>query len=104
MPRFKNLPPAAYVVENGQFPEGPFRADTPPAVRAAAAFARRLIWFMGGAQESQRKFAAKAGVSQAVISRIANGQNLPDLATIANLEEALVEDLWMPVRDRFKIQ
>jgi DNA-binding phage protein len=100
MPRRKSNPPISYLEMNGAYPEGPFVEGTPPAVIAAAAFVQRLLFEMGHGWGAQSAMAKKAGVSQGLISRIVRGESLPDLATVANLEQALKADLWQPWSDR----
>jgi transcriptional regulator with XRE-family HTH domain len=55
---------------------------------------------MGNGWGAQSAMAKKAGVSHGLISRIVRGESLPDLATVANLEQALMADLWQPWTDR----
>jgi hypothetical protein len=96
MPRNKTKPPISYLAPGGTYPDGPFIAETPPAVIAASAFVKKLIYDMGDGWGSQSAMSKKAGVSQGLISRIVRGESLPDLATVANLEAALMVDLWEP--------
>lgn len=100
MPRNKTNPPLSYLQEGASYPDGPFVTDTPPAVIAAAAFVRRLNFDMGDGWGAQSAMSKKAGVSQGLISRIVRGESLPDLATVANLEAALMVDLWEPWSQR----
>lgn len=96
MPRSKTNPPISYLAPGGTYPEGPFVDGTPPAVIAASGFVKKLVFDMGDGWGSQSAMSKKAGVSQGLISRIVRGESLPDLATVANLEAALMVDLWEP--------
>ena len=85
-------PPAAHVTENGRFPNGPYRRDTPKEVFLAAGLSTRLNTKIG--DRSIRHIARQADLSPQTILNTLNGTSWPDLRTIARLETALDADLW----------
>lgn len=100
----------------GSYPFGPFVADTPQPVLAAAAFAFNLTMYMNGAydpdgsgrfsfvQEKQLTLAKKAGVSQGVLSRVLNGETYPDIITVSLLEHYIGWQLWGTLEHRYNRQ
>lgn len=84
--------PASYVDENGQFPHGPFKPDTPQEVYLAAGLAFRLKY--SSRRYSIRYIAKKAGLSPQTVLNILNGKSWPDLRTIARLEIVFDYQLW----------
>ncbi len=84
--------PATYVTEDGQFPSGPFRRDTPREVFLAAGLADRLRSELYN--RSIRFIARQAGLSPQTLVNILDGTTWPDLRTIARLEIAVRERLW----------
>ena len=88
------LPPASFVTDGGEWPTGPFREDAGPYVTVTAGLVQRLQSVMRERDLSLRAVAAPAGIDPTSLSRLITGKVVPDLATIANLEQALDVDLW----------
>lgn len=114
MPRKKKQEPKDFLKQDGVYPFGPFEQNVPEDALAAACFAKSLIHFMNGElpndeffelgkRESQLSLSVKAGVSQAVISRILAGRSYPDISTIANLEFYTRSQLWCGPEEREKL-
>ncbi len=87
-------PPASFVVESGHWPEGPFRADTPLYATVTAHLVQRLQAEMTQRRLSLRALAVPAGIDPTSLSRLVTGKVVPDLGTIATLEQELGVDLW----------
>ena len=85
-------PPATYLTENGLFPGGPYRRDTPREVFLADAVAHRLKEVT--TRLSIRFVARRADLSPQTILNIINGKSWPDLRTIARLEIGMNHKLW----------
>lgn len=88
------LPPASFIADNGLWPSGPFRAQTPAYASVTAALVARIAAVMEQRGLSLRAVAVPAGIDPTSLSRLLTGKVVPDLATIANLEQALDTDLW----------
>ncbi len=86
------LPPATFVT--GEWPGGPFQADTPVYALVTAALVERLRAVMDRRGLSLRAVAVPAGIDPTSLSRLITGKVVPDLATIAGLEQVLQADLW----------
>ena len=84
--------PASYLEENGRFPVGPFKPETPQEVYLAAGLASRLVYAIQ--KDSIRYIAKKADLSPQTILNILNGRSWPDLRTIARLEIVFDYQLW----------
>ena len=84
--------PATYLEQNGNFPDGPFRPESPPEVYLAAALADRLKY--ATRRESIRYIAKLADLSPQTILNVLNGKSWPDLRTIARLETVFGFLLW----------
>ena len=85
-------PPADFVDEGGQWPVGPFVAQAPVYARVTAALVVHLRAAIG--EQSLRSVAVPAGIDPTSLSRLLTGKVVPDLATIAALEQVLDVDLW----------
>lgn len=84
--------PVEFTARGGRWPAGPWRSETPAYARVTAALVSRLQDELGA--RSIRDLARDAGVGHATLSRLLAGKVVPDLATIAALEDALRADLW----------
>ncbi len=88
--------PVEFTARGGRWPDGPWRSDTPAYAKVTAALVARLRDELGA--RPIRDLARDAGIGHATLSRLLAGKVVPDLATIAALEDALDVDLW-PTRD-----
>ena len=88
------LPPASFVAEGGEWPAGPFAQDTPAYALVTARLVQRLQTVMARRGLSLRAVAVPAGMDPTSLSRLITGKVVPDLATIACLEQELDTDLW----------
>lgn len=93
MPARSYTPPRDWVTERGAWPRGPFQDDAPPYAKAIAAMIPGLTDAIG--DRSLRQVAALADMSHASLSRILNGETVPDTATLAALEYALGVPVWV---------
>lgn len=87
-------PPAEFVTADGSWPQGPIDPQAPAYARVCAALVSRLQEHMTAHGLSLRAVANPAGIDPTSLSRLVTGKVVPDLATIAHLEEALGIDLW----------
>ncbi|MFJ9033598.1 multiprotein-bridging factor 1 family protein [Streptomyces sp. NPDC102274] len=94
MARSRDHQPPADFVAHGQWPLVTLVPDAPLTARFGAAFALNLYTAMTGQGLSDRALAKRAGFSHTTVGRIARGEVLPDLGTIARLEVALQADLY----------
>ncbi len=88
------LPPVSFVGEHGEWPSGPFVAGAPRYAVVTGRLVTRLQSVMTERGLSLRAVAIPAGIDPTSLSRLVTGKVVPDLGTIANLEEALDVDLW----------
>lgn len=91
--RSGDQPPAAYVIE-GTFPDVKLRVDAPVSAHFAVAFAKALKAAVHASSGSLRSIAKEAGVTHPTVTRILDGQTLPDLRSISGLEVALHARLY----------
>lgn len=89
--------PNSWLTHRGEWPVGPFRADTPEYAVAVAYLVQACDAAMLQTGDSLRAVARRAGIDIGSLSRMMNGQTVPDLGTVVALESALDADLW-PVR------
>ncbi|MEI2784744.1 MAG: helix-turn-helix transcriptional regulator [Candidatus Nanopelagicales bacterium] len=87
-------PPASFVAPDGLWPTGPFTPGTPTYAIVTAALVVRLQSEMADRGASLRAVAGPAGIDPTSLSRLITGKVVPDVATIANLEQSLDVDLW----------
>ena len=114
MPRKSKPEPREFLKENGFYPWGPFLDNTPDDVLAAACFAKNLLLYMKGeireiegeillgGKENQLSLSKKAGVSQAIISRLVRGRSYPDMTTVSNLESYVRGRLWCHPAEKYE--
>jgi ribosome-binding protein aMBF1 (putative translation factor) len=86
--------PVNFMEDPWDWPEGRLRKDAPLHARAGQEVARRLRQAITQGNWSQRALAEKASVGQATISRILQGEVLPDIGTLVRLEAALQTSLY----------
>ncbi|MEU3644061.1 helix-turn-helix transcriptional regulator [Lentzea sp. NPDC034063] len=91
--RSGDQPPAVYVIE-GTFPDVRLRDDAPVSAHFAVAFAKALKAAVEASTGSLRSIAKDAGVTHPTVTRILDGQTLPDLRSISGLEVALRTSLY----------
>lgn len=88
----KYAPPRTWVSVDGQWPEGPLVAEAPPyAVVTAAVVA---AYRQAAGTRSLRSVARDAGIDPTALSRMLSGETVPDVHTVAVLEDALDAPLW----------
>ena len=88
------LPPIEWLTDDGSWPDGPFAADVPSYAVTTAALVERLQSCIDERGLSLRAVAVPAGMDPTSLSRLLTGKVVPDLGTIAGLEQALDVDLW----------
>ena len=88
----KYAPPRTWVVEGGEWPVGPFVADAPPYARVTAAVVEHYRADVG--ERSLRSVARAAGIDATSLGRLLSGETVPDVHTVAVLEDALGIPLW----------
>lgn len=84
--------PRAWLAAGAPWPDGDLDPAAPHAAKTTHAIVRRLHRAAGG--RSQRELAEAAGFSSGTLSRLFNGLVVPDVATIARLEDVLGVGLW----------
>ena len=96
----KYAPPRSWVGAGGEWPDGPFAADAPPYALVTAAVVARYRSLVGA--RSLRSVARDAGIDPTSLGRMLAGETVPDVHTVAVLEEALDAPLWptWPERSR----
>jgi hypothetical protein len=88
----KYAPPRSWVADGGEWPAGPFRDDSPPYALVTAAVVDRYRAAVGG--RSLRLVARTAGIDPTSLGRMLSGETVPDVHTVAVLEDALGTALW----------
>jgi hypothetical protein len=88
----KYAPPRSWVRADGQWPTGPFAADAPPYALVTAAVVARYQTLVG--TRSLRSVARTAGIDPTSLGRMLSGETVPDVHTVAVLEDALEAELW----------
>ncbi len=88
------LPPARFVAPGGIWPVGPFDPDTPLYAHVTARLVTVLHGVMSDRRLTLRAVAVPAGIDPTSLSRLVTGKVVPDLGTIAALEQVLDVDLW----------
>ena len=88
------LPPVEWLADGGEWPSGPFAADAPVYATTTAALVQRLQRCIDDRGLTMRAAAQPAGMDPTSLSRLLTGKVVPDLGTIAGLEQALAVDLW----------
>jgi lambda repressor-like predicted transcriptional regulator len=94
MPRSNNDQLPATYVTVGKWPHARLADDAPISAHYAQALARNLQAAIDTSGLVLRALGEKSGVSHATVSRLLRGLVLPDIGTIARLEEALDADVW----------
>jgi hypothetical protein len=88
----KYAPPRTWVIDGGEWPHGPFADDAPPYATVTAAVVRAYRRSAG--DRSLRSVAGAAGIDPTSLGRTLSGETVPDVHTVAVLEEALGAPLW----------
>lgn len=88
------LPPIEWLAADGVWPTGPFATDAPVYAITTAALVQHLQQCIDDRGLSLRAAAQPAGMDPTSLSRLLTGKVVPDLGTIAGLEQALDVDLW----------
>ncbi len=91
-------PPRTWIIEGGEWPSGPFAADAPPYALVTAAIVRHYAAAVGS--RSLRSVAREAGIDPTSLGRTLAGETVPDVHTVAVLEDALGTPLWPDFADR----
>jgi hypothetical protein len=94
----KYAPPRTWIIADGSWPDGPLAAEAPPYAVVTAAIVRRYRAAAGS--RSLRSVAAAAGIDPTSLSRTLSGETVPDVHTLAVLEDALGVPLWPEWQDR----
>lgn len=88
----KYAPPRTWVVEGGEWPVGPFAEDAPPYALITAGVVAHYQDEVG--TRSLRSVARAAGIDATSLGRMLSGETVPDVHTVAVLEDALGIPLW----------
>ncbi len=88
----KYAPPNSWVAAGGEWPDGPLAADAPPYAVVTAAVVQRYRAAAGA--RSLRSVAGAAGIDPTSLGRTLAGETVPDVHTVAVLEDALGVELW----------
>ncbi len=88
------VPPIDWLAPGGEWPHGPFSADSPVYALTTAALVAGLQQIMTARGLTLRAAAQPAGIDPTSLSRLLTGKVVPDLGTIAALEHSLDADLW----------
>lgn len=91
--------PRAWLAPGAPWPDGDLDPAAPHAAKTTHAIVRRL--HRAAAGRSQRDIAEAAGFSSGTLSRLFNGLVVPDVATIARLEDVLGVSLWPEPDERY---
>lgn len=94
MTRRRYTAPNEWVSEIGEWPEGPFREDTPGYAGKTTQVVQRFERALAAGDETARQLALRAGIDPSSLSRLRAGHVVPDLGTIHGLETALNTSLW----------
>lgn len=87
-------PPNSWLTRGGEWPTGPFRPNAPDYAVAVACLVQTCDMAILQTGESLRGVARLAGIDAGSLSRMMNGQTVPDMGTVVALETALNTDLW----------
>jgi DNA-binding phage protein len=88
----KYAPPRTWVIDGGQWPDDPLVDDAPPYATVTAEVVRRYRAAVGS--RSLRSVASAAGIDATSLGRTLAGETVPDVHTVAVLEDALGVALW----------
>ncbi len=94
----KYSPPRTWIVNDGEWPAGPFAPDAPPYALVTAAIVRHYAAAAGS--RSLRSVAREAGIDATSLGRTLAGETVPDVHTVAVLEDALGTPLWPVFAER----
>jgi DNA-binding phage protein len=88
----KYAPPNTWVITGGEWPDSPLVDDAPPYAVVTAEVVRAYRRAVGA--RSLRSVAAAAGIDATSLGRTLAGETVPDVHTVAVLEDALGTALW----------
>ena len=91
-------PPREWLAPAEEWPAGRLIDDAPPYAVVTAAIVARYQEVVG--DRSLRSVARQAGVDATSLGRMLAGETVPDVHTLAVLEDAVATDLWPTRRDR----
>ncbi len=91
-------PPREWMAPQADWPSGRLTDDAPPYAVVTAAIVSRYQEVVG--DRSLRSVARQAGIDATSLGRMLAGETVPDVHTLAVLEDAVATDLWPPRRDR----
>ena len=91
-------PPREWLAPAEAWPAGRLIDDAPPYAVVTAAIVARYQEVVG--DRSLRSVARQAGVDATSLGRMLAGETVPDVHTLAVLEDAVATDLWPTRRDR----
>ncbi|MFJ7280848.1 helix-turn-helix domain-containing protein [Kitasatospora sp. NPDC098663] len=94
MPRSSNDKTPLSYVRSGNWPDARLDPEAPLSAYCGLVLARDLATMMAAAGLSLRAVGERAGVAHSTIARILGGEVLPDIGTLARLEDALDHQLW----------
>jgi len=90
----KYAPPRTWIVAGGEWPDDALSADAPVYAVVTQAVVRAYRGAVG--PRSLRSVAGAAGIDPTSLSRTLSGETVPDVHTVAVLEDALGVPLWPP--------
>ncbi|MFB6984434.1 helix-turn-helix domain-containing protein [Streptomyces sp. NPDC056304] len=99
MPRSNKDKVPCHYVRQGTWPHAVLDDDAPVSAHRCQELAQNLARAMARAGHTLRPLAAISGVAHSTIARLLQGQVLPDIGTLARLEDALGIPLWPTFRD-----
>jgi len=88
----KYAPPRSWIVPGTEWPDGPLVDEAPPYAVVTAEVVRRYRSVIGS--RSLRSVARDAGIDATSLGRTLAGETVPDVHTVAVLEDALGTALW----------
>ncbi|MFJ5233198.1 helix-turn-helix domain-containing protein [Kitasatospora sp. NPDC088391] len=94
MPRSSNDKNPLSYIRSGTWPHVQLASDAPVSAYCGLVLARDLATMMTTTGHSLRTLGERAGVAHSTIARILGGEVLPDIGTLARLEDALDHQLW----------
>ncbi|RNG33507.1 helix-turn-helix domain-containing protein [Streptomyces botrytidirepellens] len=102
MPRSNNDKVPCHYVRQGTWPFAVLEDDAPVSAHRCQELAQNLAHAMAKAGHRLRPLANSSGVHHTTIARLLQGKVLPDIGTLARLEDALDHRLWPMPHDRHR--
>ncbi|MFD4989184.1 helix-turn-helix domain-containing protein [Streptomyces sp. NPDC058374] len=94
MPRSNHDKPPLLYVADGRWPDVRLEGSAPLSAHCGLLLAQSLHKEMAARGLSLRSLAGAAGVAHSSIARVVTGHTLPDVGSLARLEDALERELW----------